>query len=449
VAVPAAFKETANTKNWKTAEPRDSDDRGEWWRVFRDSRLNQLETQLNASNQTIVNAEANYRQALALVDEARANLFPVGSVAASLTRQKQGADTMVAGSTLTNGRTNGINAGIATTHTLSFTSSWEPDLWGSVRRTIEASTAAAAANKALLASTRLSAQASLAQLYFQVRALDKDQRLLDQMVKENQRALALTRHQYAAGVAARSDVVQAQSVLEAAQAQAVNNKISRVQFEHAIAVLTGRPPAQFLLPPAPLAAVPPRIPAGVPSALLERRPDIAQAERLMAQANAQIGVTMTAYFPVLTLSATGSVTNPGYANWFSLPALGWAIGPQLGGILFEGGLREATLRAARANYDATVASYRQTVLAAFQDIEDNLASLRILETEALAQNKAAHSARQALKLTLNQYQAGTVPYSSVIVAQVNAYTAEKNAADVAGLRMVSAVGLVKALGGGW
>ena len=455
--VPAQFKEGEH--HWKVAQPQDNYERGAWWTVFNDPRLNELEKQVSAANQTIINADANYRQALALVDEARASYFPSATITPSITRQKKGNGSTAFISTSSNGVTTtgtaagtgsgSSNSSISTSHSLAFAASWEPDLWGSISRSVEASKAGAEASQAFLAATQLSAQGSLAQLYFQVRALDKDQQLLDRTVVEYRKALQLTQFQYASGVAARADIVQAQSQLEGAEAQAINNKISRAQFEHAMAVLVGKPPAEFSLPPLPLAALPPRIPLTLPSTLLERRPDVAQAERLMAQANAQIGVAIAAYFPTLTLSATASVANSGYAHWFSIPALGWALGPQLAATILDGGLRKATTQAARAGYDATVASYRQTVLAAFQDVEDNLAALHILEQEAVAQNKAARDARKALQLVLNQYQAGTVAYANVITAQTAAYTAEKNAADITGLRMTSAVGLIKALGGGW
>jgi NodT family efflux transporter outer membrane factor (OMF) lipoprotein len=250
-------------------------------------------------------------------------------------------------------------------------------------------------------------------------------------------------------VAAQADVVQAQTQLESAEASATDNKVNRSKFEHAIAVLIGEPPALFALSPHPLTAVPPAIPIDVPSDLLERRPDIAQAERLMAQANANIGVAISAYFPTLTLSANGSVTGRNYRNWFSLPALNWSVGPQLAETLFDGGLRNATVAANRATYDSTVASYRQTVLAAFQNVEDNMSSLRLLNKEEIQQKRAAKSARLALKLVTNQYKAGLVDYSSVITAQNAAFAAQKSAADVNGLQMTAAVGLVEALGGGW
>jgi NodT family efflux transporter outer membrane factor (OMF) lipoprotein len=458
VAVPTHYKETA--KNWKVAKPQDKEGSGQWWLVFHDKKLNALEEQLIQANQSIVNAEANYRQALALVDEARANYFPVGTVTADITRQKRagGATPFISTSstgatsvgTAATGGSSTSNSAVSTGHSLTFTSTWEPDLWGSVRRTVETNRAAAEASQDLLAQTRLSATASLAQIYFQVRALDTDQQLLDETATNYRKTLKLTQFQYHSGVAAEADVVSAQTQLEAAEAAAINNKTSRAQYEHAIAVLIGKAPADFSLAKQPLTTRLPHIPAQVPSTLLERRPDIAQAERLMAQANAQIGVVaVAAYFPALTLSATGTVTNSGYANWFSLPALGWALGPELAQTLFDGGLRKATIKAARASYDATVASYRQTVLTAFQDVEDNLAALRVLQAEWIVQNKAAADSAHALRLVINQYRAGTVPYSSVVTAQTTAYAAAKNAADVKGLQTTSTVGLIKALGGVW
>jgi NodT family efflux transporter outer membrane factor (OMF) lipoprotein len=276
-----------------------------------------------------------------------------------------------------------------------------------------------------------------------------DQKILNNTVREYQKALVLTQNRYRSGVAARTDVIQAQTQLATAQAQALNNGIARSQYEHAIAILTGQPPANFSLSFQPLTMTPPHIPLEIPSELLERRPDVAQAERLVAQANAQIGVAISAYFPSLLLNGTGSVVGNGYAHWFSLPNLAWSLGPQIAATFYDGGLRSATLAAAHATYDANVAAYRQTVLAAFQDVEDNLVSLRILKSQYAVQNQAAKDAKLALKLVMNQYKSGTVAYSDVITAQNTAYTAEKNAADVNGLRMTSAVGLIKALGGGW
>jgi NodT family efflux transporter outer membrane factor (OMF) lipoprotein len=464
VSVPLKFKEAP--KNWKIAKPQICDSRA-WWKIFHDPELNKLEDNLVISNQTIFAAEAQYRQACALVDEARASYFPTVVGSLSLVRQKQGSSgsgsssagsstTSTTSSTTSGISTGGISVGGSggsngpfTSHSLLLNASWEPDIWGGVSRSVEASIAGAQASGELLAATRLSAEASLAQFYFELRALDKDQALLNDTVVAYKKSLQLTKNRYAAGVAGRADVAQAQSQLETAQAQAINNGILRSQYEHAIAVLIGRPPADFSIAFKPLKSSVPAIPLQVPSMLLERRPDIANAERLMAQANAQIGVAISAYFPTLTLSATGSMQHQGWAHWFSIPAMGWALGAQVAQTIYDGGLACATTAAARANYDASVATYRQAVFTAFQDVEDNLVALRVLKSEMVVQDQAVASARLALKIMLNEYKAGTVPYSNVIIAQTAAYTAEKSAADVRGLEMTAAIGLVKALGGGW
>lgn len=457
--VPVTFKE-ARSKDWKIAQPKDLADRGEWWKLFRDPELNTLENKLNRNNQTVKNAEANYQQALALVDEARANYFPTLTGSASLTRQRQvsgssnftstsTSGSVSSGSATTGSPNTGSNAHYSTTHSLVLNASWEPDIWGQYRRTVEASVAGAQSSAALLAATRLSAQGSLAQYYFELRALDTDQKLLNDVAKAYRKTLTMTKNEYASGTVSEADVLQAQSQLDSAQSLAINNHITRSQYEHAIAVLIGEPPANFSLPFHPLTEAPPNVPLMLPSDLLERRPDIAQAERAIAQANAQIGVDTAAYFPALTLSGSASVVGLNYSNWFSMPALGWSVGPQLAETILDGGLRSATIAAARATYQADVATYRQTVLAAFQDVEDNLVSQRLLKEQAVVQNRAAASAMKALKITLNQYQAGIVPFANVIIAETTAYNAQKSATDITGLRMTAAVGLIKALGGGW
>lgn len=452
---------SSHSKEWKIAEPQDDFDRGEWWKMFNDATLNKLEARLNHCNQNIVNADQNYQQARALVDEARASFFPtlIGSISVTRQRQAGGSSSFVSssstGSTSTGTATTGLGSSgkvkprITTVHSILFNASWEPDIWGLVRRQVEASASTAQASAALLAATRLSAQALLAQNYFELRGADTIQQLLNKTVADDRKALQLTRNQYASGVVSRADIVQAQSVLEAAQAQAINNGIARAQYEHAIAVLTGVTPADFSLPPYYRHTTPPTIPLVVPSTLLERRPDIAQAERTMQANSAQIGVALAAYFPTLTLSGSASVTGNGLAHWFSLPALNWAYGPQLAQTILDGGLRAATVAAARHGYVASVAAYRQVVLNAFQEVEDDLSSLRILNQQAIVDQQAVDSAHLALKLVLNQYRAGTVPYASVITAQTTALTAEQTAATVNYLRMTSAVGLVTALGGGW
>ncbi len=450
IDVPARYKEVP--KHWKMASPRDTMNRGQWWTVFHDTKLNMLENKVLVSNQNIANAEAQYCQARALLDAARANLYPTLGATVSLARQKQGnGSTSFVSSTSTGVATTGTStaANIFTNHSWILDAAWEPDIWGSVRRTIEAGQANADASAAQLAAVQLSMQATLAQTYFQLRALDRDQRILNDTVTEYTQALKLTKNRYHSGVATLSDVVQADTQLDNARAAAINNHIARAQFEHAIAVLLGVAPADFSLSEIPLTKTPPAIPVSVPSQLLERRPDVANAERLAKAANAQIGIAIAAYFPTVTLTGTASEQQKDYAHWFSFPLINWSIGAQLAETILDGGLRQATTAAARANYQATVATYRQTVLAAFQDVEDNLVSLNYLKRQSVVQNKAAADARLALQLMLNQYKAGTVAYSDVITAQNAAYTAEKAAADVTGQRMVSTVGLIKAMGGGF
>ncbi|WP_179403403.1 efflux transporter outer membrane subunit [Burkholderia guangdongensis] len=438
--VPAAFKEAP--AGWKVAQPADRADRGPWWTVYDDPQLNTLIDKLNASNQTIAQSAAAYRQARALVTEARAAYFPTVGLSASASRSRtpraSGTSASIGSSSL-----------ISNSYSASLDASWEPDLWGKVSRTVSEQRANESAAAADLANARLSQQATLAQTYFQLRTADALQKLLDDTVKSYQQSLQLTENQYAQGVAARSDVIQAQTQLQSAQAAAIDNGVARAQYEHAIATLIGEPASTFSLPPMPLTAEPPVTPVDVPSALLERRPDIAGAERRAAAANEQIGVAISAFFPSLTLSASGGFESSVWSQLFTLPSRFWTVGPQLAATLFDAGLRSAQTDAARAAYDQNVATYRQTVLAAFQDVEDNLASQRILAQEVGVQQQAVDSAEHSLAITLNQYKAGTVAYLNVLSAQTTAFTAHQKLATIAGERMVSSVGLVKALGGGW
>jgi NodT family efflux transporter outer membrane factor (OMF) lipoprotein len=438
--VPASYKEAAS--GWKVAQPADQRDRGQWWLIYDDQQLNALEDKLNTANQTVAQYAAAYRQARALTGEARAAYFPVISGSAGLTRSGTGPTASLSTTSETRSRVNNnLN--------LSLDASWEPDLWGKVSRTVSAQEASQQGAAATLANARLSAQGTLAQTYFSLRSLDSMQKLLDDTVAAYEKSLKLTQNQYAQGVAARSDVIQAQAQLQSAQAAAIDNGIARAQDEHAIAVLVGEPASIFSIPPSPLTATPPTVPAQMPSALLERRPDIAAAERAAKAANEQIGVAISAFFPTLTLSATGGYQSSVLSQLLTAPARFWTLGPQLAGTIFDGGLRSAQTAAARATYDQDVAVYRQTVLAAFQDVEDNLASQRILEQEIGVQQQAVASAQQALDIVTNQYKSGTVAYLSVLTAQTTAFTAEQKLASLAGERMVSSVGLVKALGGGW
>ncbi|MCS6511195.1 efflux transporter outer membrane subunit [Burkholderia thailandensis] len=434
-AIPAAYKEAP--PGWKVAQPADRADRGPWWSIYDDPQLNALVDKLNASNQTVAQYAAAYRQARALVAQARASYFPTLGLTASESR---------ASSALSSGTTTRT---IGNTYNVGLDASWEPDLWGKVSRTVGAQKAGEAAAAADLANARLSAQATLAQTYFQLRAADATQKLLDDTVASYQKSLQLTQNQYAQGVAARSDVIQAQTQLQSAQAAAIDNGIARAQYEHAIATLVGEPASTFSLPPMPLTAEPPAMPIDVPSAILERRPDVAAAERRAAAANEQIGVAIAAFFPTLTLSASGGFQSSVWSQLFTLPARFWSVGPQLAATLFDAGLRAAQTEAARATYDQDVAAYRAAVLSAFQDVEDNLASQRILEQEIAVQRQAVESARHALDITLNQYKAGTVAYLNVLTAQTTAFSAQQKLSTISGQRMVSSVGLVKTLGGGW
>ena len=431
--VPGVYKEM---EGWKVAQPKDHFVRGAWWEIFNDRHLNALEEQVNISNQSVMVAEAQFRQARALIQGARASYFPTVTVGASPTRSSRTGTT-------------GVSSTATSDYLLLADASWEPDLWGRVRRTVEASKASAQATGADLESTRLLVQAELAQDYFQLRVLDGQKQLLDATVIAYQKTLELTKNQYASGVASRADVLQAETQLKTTQAQAIDVGVQRAQMEHAIALLVAKPASLFSIPVAPLAAVPPTVPVGVPSELLERRPDIAGAERRVAAANAQIGVAVAAYYPTVTLSASGGFESSSLSKWLTWPSRFWSVGPGISETVFDGGLRRAQTAAARAAYDGTVASYRQTVLTGFQEVEDNLAALRILQDEALVQDEAVKAAQQTVTVTTNQYKAGTVTYLNVIVAQAAALNNEITSLKILGRRMAAAVLLVKALGGGW
>jgi len=431
---PAAFKET---EGWKAAQPRDGELRGDWWEAFGDPLLNELQKQVSISNQNLALAEAQYRQARTLVQSARAGYVPTVFAGASADRSRSSA----AGTS--------ANRGVRNNYSVSLDAAWELDLWGRVRRSVESSEAGAQASAADLESLRLSAQAELATNYFQLRALDTQKQLLEDTVAAYAQSLKLTENQYAAGIVARADVVQAQTQLKATQAQALDVGVQRAQLEHAIALLVGKPASSFTIGPAPLAADPPAVPAGMPSDLLERRPDVAAAERRMAQANAEIGVAKAAYYPTLTLSGTAGFQSSVLSDLISAPNRFWSVGPALAQTLFDGGARRAVSENAIAAYDGNVAFYRQTVLTGFKEVEDNLAALRILEEEARIQDEAVQSARQSVLLTTNQYKAGLVSYLNVIVVQTSALSVERNAVDIRNRRLAASVALIKALGGGW
>jgi NodT family efflux transporter outer membrane factor (OMF) lipoprotein len=451
---PAAFKEagpaaaatTGNATgdaNWQPARPRDGEPRGKWWEIYGDATLNALAEQVIAANQTVAQAEARYRQAVALAEGSRAGQFPTITGNLSDTRSRASANT----SSVT------VARGVTTNHSISAGASWEADLWGRVRRNVEASEASLQASASDLEAARLLAHAQLAQNYFQLRVLDAQKKLLQDTVAAYERSLQLTQNQFAAGVVAKADTIQATTQLRSTQAQLLDIGVQRAQLEHAIAVLTGKAPAEFSLPPDPsfamLAVKPPAIAPGLPATLLERRPDIAAAERRVAAANAQIGVASSAFYPTLTINASTGFQASSMANWLTAPSRFWSLGPALALTLFDGGLRRSQTAQAVAAYDASVATYRQTVLTALQEVEDNLASLRILEQEAAVQREALEAARLSLSLVLNQYKAGTVNYLNVITAQATALTAERNALDILGRRMGASTVLIRALGGGW
>lgn len=436
-----AFKELAG---WEISHPADATNRGDWWSVYHDPVLDGLEQQIDISNQTLKEAEAAYRNARAIVDEARANLFPTASLTAGATRSSSGLGTSSTSSfgTSSSGRT--IN-----NYSLEAAASWDLDLWGRIRRQVESDVAAAQASAADIASARLSAQGSLASYYFELRYQDSLQTLLDQTVTEYQRSLTITQNQYGAGVAARSDVVAAQALLESTQAQAIAVATLRGQYEHAIAVLTGHAPSELGIPDGSLTTDVPVMPPGVPSALLQRRPDVAAAERTMASENALIGVAVAAFYPDITLSADYGYSGNPIGSLISVANRVWSLGASATETLFAGGARTAAVAAARATYDQSVATYRQTVLTAFQQVEDELVALRTLEREAVVQDRAVQSIRRAVVIALNQYRAGTVAYTTVITEQQQELTDEQTALSIRQSRLAASVALIQALGGGW
>ena len=443
-ATPAAYKEAAykETAGWKPSEPRDLVDRGAWWSVYNDPVLDQLEREIDISNQNLKAAEAAYRQARAIVAETRAGLFPTLTVDASAQRSGQGAGASSSTSAFRGGRVQNQFSATAS-------ASWELDVWGRIRRTVESDVANAQASAGDLASARLSAQALLATNYLQLRVADELKRLLDASVEAFGRALEITTNRYNQGISARSDVASARTQYESTRSQAINVGVQRAALEHAIAVLTGKPPAELTIAAAPLAVAVPVTPPGLPSTLLERRPDIAAAERRVAAANAQIGVAVAAYYPDITLSASYGVVSSALDTLFRTASGVWAVGPQLAQTVFDAGLRSAQVEAARAFYDQDVALYRQTVLAGFQQVEDQLAALRILEEQAAVQDAAVAAAREAEQLIFNQYTAGIVAYTSVITAQTNALSNAEAALTILQNRLVASATLIEALGGGW
>ena len=429
VDAATSFKESGG---WKPTEPADALTRGPWWHIFNDPVLNDLEDQVNISNQNLKAQAAAVEQAQALVSEARAGYWPDISVGFSRAHSRSGRDRPRNG----NAASGQVN--------------WPLDIWGQVRRSVESSKASAQSQEATLASARLAAQAELAIDYFELRGQDQLQILLDDIVKADELALQITQNRYRVGVAARADVVTAQTQLLSAKAEQVSVGIQRGKLEHAIAVLVGQQPATFSVTPAAIRTDVPTVPGGVPSDLLQRRPDIAEAERRVAAANAQIGVAKGAYFPSISLTGTVEYAAGGaISNLFKAANQTWSVGPGLSQILFAGGLHKAQVAAARAEWEATVDDYRETVLEGFQQVEDQLVSLRVLEQQSVVEEQLVQAAREAERLTLNQYKAGTVPYSTVILAQTTRLQSETSALTVFIDRLTASVTLIEALGGGW
>jgi len=436
--VPTDYKETP--QNWKPAQPADQTLRGKWWEIYQDPQLNALEEKINISNQSLKAAQAQFAQARATVRYNRADYYPTITAGVSATRER-----------LSTNRPLGKFSGGVTTNDLVIPvdMSYEPDVWGRVRRTVEAARADAQATLADLEAVRLSVHAELAVDYFQARELDAEAQLLDSTVASYIKQLELTENRYRGGVASQVDVAQAQTQLETARAQAIDVREQRTQFEHAMAVLVGEPASSFNLPVAALGAIPPAIPPGLPSQLLERRPDIAANERLMASANARIGVAKAAYFPLFNLFPSAGFESTTITNWLSNPSAFAAVGASAVVTAFDVGRRRAASDQARAFYDQTVANYRQNVLTAYQEVEDNLAALRLLEDEFNTETAAVAAAEHSLALSNNRYRGGVTTYLEVITAQTTALANERTAVQISGRRMVDNVLLIKALGGGW
>jgi NodT family efflux transporter outer membrane factor (OMF) lipoprotein len=436
--VPADYKEAAN---FKAAQPSDAITKGKWWEVYGDPQLNALEEQVTVSNQSLKAAQAQFLEARAAIRTVRAAYFP----------------TVTAAPTAAGYRASQNKAIFGTTSPISYAdyqlppidAAWEPDVWGRVRRTVEAARSEAQATAADLANVDLSLHAELALDYFQLRGLDSQQKLLDSTVESYVRAFELTDSRYKGGVASAVDVAQAQTQLETTRAQAADVAVDRTAFEHAIAVLIGKPPYQFSQQPLPLTIPPPPIPPGLPSELLERRPDIAAAERRVQEANAQIGVARAAYFPTFSLTAAGGFESSTIANLLDGPSGFWSLAGSAAELIFDGGQRRGVTEQARAAYDLSVDNYRQTTLTAFQEVEDNLSALRVLEDEAKIQDAAVAAAEHSLDLSNSRYKGGVANYLEVTTAQSAALGDERAAVDVLTRRMAASVLLVKALGGGW
>ena len=437
VETPAAFKElpSVSSDTWRPAAPSDASPRGSWWTLFGDPRLDELEARVIASNQSLKQAEAQFRAAVEIVSGNRSDFFPIVTTNPSATRAR-------------GFNTSGAHP-ITNTFDLPATASWEPDVWGAVGKSVDISKASAQSSAALLQNALLSIQAQLAVDYFSLEELDMEEGLLTSAMDAYEKALELTKVRYAAGIASQADVALAQTQLDSTRAQATDVALSRAKFEHAIAVLVGVPPSAFSLSTAAISGLPPAVPTFLPSQLLERRPDVASSERQAAAANSGIGLARTAFFPSFTLAVTGGYESASWAQWINWPDRIWSLGASAAGTIIDFGRHRAAYRQAKDSYDASVANYRQTALGAFQEVEDDLASLSYLAVEGVHQDAAAKSAEQSLTLEIERYKGGIASYLDVIQTQTIALTNERNAAQVLGRRMEAAVDLVKAVGGGW
>jgi len=443
---PTQFKETGD---WTVAQPADAKLRGKWWEIFNDAELNVLEEQLDINNQNIKQYFENFMEARAIVREARSQYFPTLTATPSVTHSRASANVVTASTSSTGTTTTTTPQLQSTLYSLPLEASWEPDLWGKVRNTVRQAQYAAQVSAADLENERLTEEASLAEYFFEIRGQDQLQKIFDETVEADQKAYDLTRALYEAGIDDQISVVEAETTLRSAQAGATNVGVARAQYEHAIAVLIGKTATTFSIPAKPMTVAPPPIPVGVPSELLERRPDVAAAERTMAEANAAIGIAYAAYYPNLTLTAEGGFESSAFKNWLSWPSRFWSIGASIPETIFDAGLRRATVQQYVATYNADLASYRQTVLAAFQNVEDSLAEVRILSKEIEQEQQAVSSAQTYLKLEQGRYDTGIDPYLDVLIAQTTVLVDQQTLNALQVQQMASAVALVEALGGGW
>jgi NodT family efflux transporter outer membrane factor (OMF) lipoprotein len=439
--VPPAFKEQPpadfkEAQGWKQAQPNDGQLKGKWWEIYNDAELNALEEQVALNNQNVLQAEAQYREAVAAVKIVRSGLYPTVSTAPSITESRSSPNT-------------GVPGGMHSAFSLPISASWEPDLWGNIRRSVTAAAAQAQVSAADLENARLLYQSELAQDYFALRGLDGDIELLTRTVKSYAEYLDLTHNRFAGGIASDLDVAQAEAQLYAAQTQLIDFGVLRAQMEHAIAVLAGKPPVAIAVAAKILKTPPPPVPIALPSALLERRPDIAANERLAAAANEQIGIAEAAFFPSLTLAATAGLQASRITTWLSWPSRFFSVGPTLAETIFDAGRRRAQVTQNLAAYDAAVAAYRQSVLTAFQQVEDSLSTLRVLADESVVADQSVKSADRALEVSTAQYKAGTTAYLTVLTAQGTALAAERTQIDLLARRLEASVQLVVDLGGGW